>query len=573
MHAPVLTALGWLLLNSFWQFALAWLVYRLLLLVVPASTAGRRHQIALSTLVVTLIAAVIFSFRFYPGASPFIVPFQHTDRSQLILNLSQQLMPLAGLLWIACMVWQTVGIIRRQNATDALAKQSMPLPGRWKLYVNETAALLGIQRSVQLLVTAKAVSVQVSGWLRPVIILPLATLNSLSVPQMEAVLLHELVHIRQHDYLVNLLLAACDWFFFFNPFLRLFTQAIRREREFRCDDMVLQFRYPAPDYAEALLQLARTQSNQLKYALPATGNGDQQLLQRVQRMLGLPQEPGKQRYAGALIALLIAALILIGAGAENNRTVSYPGLLNPVLADNTQTPFTSGKEQELTITLKKPAQVKPSAKAIHPGDKKQQPKQRLEALDAVTTENLALEAGLPEQLLHEANNRKTIDFTMDAVEPDFRTVPDPSATTLEKPFVPSQSFSYIITEDLRANDDPAAVARRDADVQQAKSPFRLTAKEKQALQSQLRYSNEDLARLQKTIAALAPATTNTTSEQELSPMTQKSVQLFEELKRQLAEKEQLIQILQQRLENASKDYSEQAKQLQRVYKLRRIINI
>lgn len=572
MHAPVLKALGWLLLNSFWQFALAWLLYRLLVSLIPATTAKLRHQIALIVLLFTLFAGFIFSFRFYPGANLRFGVLPQLDSNQFLFTLSNLLMPVAGLLWIACMIWQTLRLLRRQNASDVIAKQSTPLQGRWKLYVNETAALLGIRRPVQLFVTAKTVSVQVSGWLKPVIILPLATLNTLSIAQMEAVLLHELVHIRQHDYLVNLLLAGCDWLFFFNPFLRLFTQAIRREREFRCDDMVLQFSYPAPDYAAALLQLARTQSNELVHALLATGNNDQQLLQRVQRMLGLPQKAGKQRYAGGLLALLIGTLLLIGAGAENNHSGSLPGLLNPVLADNVQMPFTSGNEHALTTPLQAPAQPANTTHQLYKVDKKQPGSPAPEASAATAPDNLAIAAGSADPILLETNNKKTIEFTMDAGEPAFTTVTDPSPTALEKPFVPSQSFNYTIIEDAGTDKQPAMTMELGSG-EQPKSTARLTPEEKQSLQRELRYNNEDLARLQQTIAALALPATPSGTEQERPAMTQKTAQLFETLKRQLAEKEQLIQILRQRLEKASKDFTEQEKQLQRAYQQRRIIYI
>lgn len=572
MHAPVLTALGWLLLNSLWQFALAWLLYRVLTWLIPGCTAKIRHQLALVILILTLIGGFVFSYRFYPGTGFPTIRLPKADSNPMLLNLSNQLIALTGLLWMACMVWQTFRLLRSRHSADELAKQSAPLQGRWKLYVHETAALLGIHRPVQLLVTAKAVSVQASGWLKPVIILPLATLNSLSVAQMEAVLLHELVHIRQHDYLVNLLLAACDWLFFFNPFLRLFTQAIRREREFRCDDMVLQFRYHAPDYAAALLQLARTQSHQLVHALPATGNSDQQLLQRIQRMLGLPQKASRQRYTGALLALLIGGLILIGAGAENAGPVTLPGLLNPVLADNTQTPFTSGTEHELTIKLQKPAQATASSQKILSENKKPRPDQTTGAVAITPSDDLVLEAVPADPILYEANNKKTIEFTMDAGDPAYSTVTDPAPAALEKPFVPSQSFSYNIIEDADADNRPAIVLQNAA-TQKAKSAARLTTEEKQALQRELRYSNADLVRLQQTIADLAIQSTNTATEKAAPAMSGQTLQLFETLERQLAEKEQLIRILQQRLENAAKDYTEQEKLLQRTYKLRRIIHI
>src|SRR5205085_9561758 len=126
------------------------------------------------------------------------------------------------------------------------------------------------------------------GFLKPVILMPIAALNGLSVQQVEAILLHELSHIRRNDYFVNLIIASVDILLFFNPFSKLFVRSIRKEREHSCDDLVMQFEYNAHAYASALLSIEQRRVKKLSLAMAAIGKSNQLLLDRVKRILELP---------------------------------------------------------------------------------------------------------------------------------------------------------------------------------------------------------------------------------------------------------------------------------------------
>ncbi len=93
---------------------------------------------------------------------------------------------------------------------------------------------------------------------KPVILVPLAAINHLTPQQLEAVLLHELSHIKRYDYLVNLIINFIQTILYFNPFVKAFVKIVEKEREKSCDDMVLQFQYDSHEYATALLMLEKT---------------------------------------------------------------------------------------------------------------------------------------------------------------------------------------------------------------------------------------------------------------------------------------------------------------------------
>jgi hypothetical protein len=144
------------------------------------------------------------------------------------------------------------------------------------------------------------------GAIKPVILLPIATMNHLSTEQVEAILLHELAHIRRHDYLLNIFQTIAEALLFFNPFVWLISRVIRREREHCCDDMVISCNASPLSYAQALAILENDRINTNQLALAATGNKNQ-LLNRIKRIM----EMKKSNINSAQLTIIIVAIIAI----------------------------------------------------------------------------------------------------------------------------------------------------------------------------------------------------------------------------------------------------------------------
>jgi len=128
----------------------------------------------------------------------------------------------------------------------------------FSVLLEQCASQLGVRRSVTLKLSTTAVTPAVCGLFRPVILLPAALVSRLSAAQMEAVLLHELAHVRRGDPWVNYGQALLQIFYFYNPLLWLANAAIRRTREEAVDELVLVvLADEAPLYPETLLQVAK----------------------------------------------------------------------------------------------------------------------------------------------------------------------------------------------------------------------------------------------------------------------------------------------------------------------------
>ncbi len=187
---------------------------------------------------------------------------------------------------------------------------------------------MAIQKKVQLWVSEFVTSPVTIGFLKPVILVPLAAINHLTPQQLEAVLLHELSHIKRFDYLVNLIINFIQSVLYFNPFAKAFVKIVEREREKSCDEMVLQFQYDSHEYATALLTLEKANRENKPLAIAAAGKRND-LLHRVELIMGVRKKPvvSFNKLAGLVAGLccIIAlnALLLISKTVKGSRAVSF----------------------------------------------------------------------------------------------------------------------------------------------------------------------------------------------------------------------------------------------------------
>jgi beta-lactamase regulating signal transducer with metallopeptidase domain len=143
------------------------------------------------------------------------------------------------------------------------------------------------------------------GWLRPVILLPVTALTGLPCDQLEAILAHELAHIRRYDYLVNLVQSAIETLLFYHPAAWWVSGRIRAEREHCCDDLAVHVCGDRLTYVRALAALEEQRKERWILA-PSARDGS--LLGRIRRLLGVA--PIDDRRAGGLAgALAIAAVV------------------------------------------------------------------------------------------------------------------------------------------------------------------------------------------------------------------------------------------------------------------------
>ena len=148
--------------------------------------------------------------------------------------------------------------------------------------LNRLSEKLGVWQLVRLLESSLVEVPTVMGWLKPVILLPIASVTALTTNQLEAILAHELAHIRRADYAVNILQSLVETLLFYHPAVWWISSRIRQEREHCCDDLAASICGDATSYVAALVRMEELRCEPSSVALAARG-GD--LLCRVRRLL------------------------------------------------------------------------------------------------------------------------------------------------------------------------------------------------------------------------------------------------------------------------------------------------
>jgi len=191
---------------------------------------------------------------------------------------------------------------------------------RWQAVLDRLAPRVGIGRQVALRLVSDGDSPVTAGWWRPVVLLPLAVAARMPADLVEALLAHELAHVRRHDYLVNLLQSAAEALLFHHPVVWWLSHRIRVERELVADDLAATALGDRRRLALALSELDRHAASQhtpsptpfpsLPHFAPAAHGGH--LMSRIRQLLR-PERRAAGATALSLVGLPVIGLALAGA--------------------------------------------------------------------------------------------------------------------------------------------------------------------------------------------------------------------------------------------------------------------
>lgn len=236
--------------------------------------------------------------------------------------------------WLAGVFACSLRLVLAGAHAAVLRRRSDAEEGPIAATVVRLANRIGVRRFVSVRISIRTSSPATLGLLRPVILLPPAVALGVTPQQLEALLAHELAHIRRHDYLINLLQMLVETLFFYHPAIWWASRRIRVERELCCDDIAVEACGDAVGYAQALTTVARMQISRPGLALGATGGP---FLQRIQRLLGATtaSRPVNPLWVTAASLVMIVAVLFTGSYAQSG----LPGTLAPDVsnADSTLT--------------------------------------------------------------------------------------------------------------------------------------------------------------------------------------------------------------------------------------------
>jgi GWxTD domain-containing protein len=329
VNTPLSGALGWTLLHSLWQGAIVSAALGAVLFT-TRSPRIRYAAACLAMLAILIASGVTFAHLSAGGAT--IAPVASVgsrssanfrsdapgdDTPSKFLTLVPWLAPLwvAGV-WI-CYLGQVAGWIRASRLRDRGACHA---PHAWQELAAQLSARLRVSRPVLLVESCLVDAPSVLGHLRPVILMPIGLLTNLPAAQIEAILLHELAHIRRCDYLLNIFQRVIEGWFFYHPAMWWVSRVIRVEREHCCDDIAVAIGGDAHEYASALAALEQNRGPAFGIATTGIAANGGNLMNRIHRLLYPSQKTAAPSFA-ALILLATATVALAAWAHPQNSQV------------------------------------------------------------------------------------------------------------------------------------------------------------------------------------------------------------------------------------------------------------
>src|SRR5215467_1396017 len=366
----LLQALGWTLLHFVWQGAALAALFALANALCRQPTT--RYALAVITLVLMMAAPVITFIELTrqkdPAAS---YGAQRTSNNAVkpVQGVSVAERPSApapetpanqpaAILWFVEAWFLGVVLLSLRTAgglfvIERMRRKELRPVGR-ELYLKCIALQLrmGFERVIRYCECDRRDAPAAFGWIRPVVLLPVRALSGLTEDQIEAVIAHELAHIRRLDCFVNLFQIGVETLLFYHPAVWWVSQRIRIEREHCCDDEAVALCGNAVTYARALTLMEEWRTAP---SLMMAANRSP-LSQRVVRLLGLDGPAAKFRVAG----MAVAVVCLAGAMLAGN---AFLGVAHAALASKTSANLAAAQEPERgSAIVVRPANASPTAK-------------------------------------------------------------------------------------------------------------------------------------------------------------------------------------------------------------------
>ncbi len=366
-------ALGWMLLHSFWIGALIATVTALLLKAVSVKKAVLRYRIAWGALGLFLLVNSWTFWAYWPEATNSQVIEQVANNKNIVLTFTERpnqlktieryiaqieaFLPQLVYGWsIGLLFFLLRFLVGFRQMQQCRRKGLLPIPDSWQQRFLELAKEMGVKSSNLRLGESLRTKVPILiGHFKPLVLLPAGTLTQTPPEYIEAVLKHELAHIRRNDFLTSVIQNFIEVVFYFNPFVWWMSARIREEREHCCDDLAIQHACRPGTYAKALFHFRQMVEEPYPVQAVAFLKKRSQLLSRLQRLL-LPEATltSQKKYTMektvfALIALSATIFLAFQTQGETTIRPEQTTMTSPPFWPTDSLPETAGGVQVLLL--------------------------------------------------------------------------------------------------------------------------------------------------------------------------------------------------------------------------------
>ena len=331
----IASAVGWTLLHSLWQGLIVFLLLIIILKFLKGKSSSVKYIISCSAFII-LLGAIVVTFLnqytdegsitpqydkiTYTTASKYFETDLHSNHYKAVWNKCKQFIDhnadLIVWFWITGVIIMVIKSAGGWLYLDRKIKSTRKvIDDNWFKQMEEIACRLGIRRRIKLCESLYASVPFITGIVKPAIFIPAGMLSNMSASMVEAVFVHELNHIRRHDFLVNLIQIFAESLLFFNPFIWKISKIIRAERELACDENTLNQGVVSLEYAKSITWFHDRFEERTGLLHPAlTGNGNN-LLTRIKKILKPTQMKTKPSEKIIVSVILVFAFVLLITGS------------------------------------------------------------------------------------------------------------------------------------------------------------------------------------------------------------------------------------------------------------------
>jgi beta-lactamase regulating signal transducer with metallopeptidase domain len=307
--SPLVQSIGWALVNSIWQGTLIGAATALALRAISSARASTRYLVAGTGLMLMLLAPLLSVFTGRAQDPVDVVAMATVSGDTATVAPVERILPLTVAVWVVGVALMSVRLLVAGLGIERLKRVTHEVDAELPLRLRAIAHRLGVERPVQIFESSVVRVPAVVGWFRPVILLPASVITGLPAAHLDAVLAHELAHIRRHDYLVNALQSIVETLLFYHPAVWWCSRQIRIEREHCCDDLVVEACGDRVGYAAALAQLEELRGLKPMLSMNVTGG---RLIDRVRRVLKQSSAPEGRSTTWLMVpALTLVAIAVV----------------------------------------------------------------------------------------------------------------------------------------------------------------------------------------------------------------------------------------------------------------------
>ena len=370
----LLKAISWTLVHTIWQgFVLAFLAGIVILTTKKATSVLRYNLFTGLFLSFIVIAGLTFNYEYgneneesvkslnfsieniksvwtiengtvSNSISVFVIDFLNTNANTIVL------------------IWFIIFCIKSFNITSNLSHiykirnyRNQPVSDYWKERLESLSQAIQLNKSIVLLESQLVKVPSVTGFFKPIILLPIGMLSQLPQDQVEAIMLHELAHIRRKDYFINLIQSFAEIVFFFNPGVLWVSSIIKEERENCCDDIAVSVTQCKTRFVHALIsfQEYNMKNNEL---IMGFGGKKNHLLNRAKRIIHNDTKSLnaiEKTFLSIAVFSVVMVMLALGNPSANAPQVETVKQTKIVTSEEVTTTFDTTTKKKQITTVKK----------------------------------------------------------------------------------------------------------------------------------------------------------------------------------------------------------------------------